>query len=116
MVPAERAAGHFEVSVCCALPDRQVLIRQQVDPGTTVAAAVEASGILQQFPEIERQTLKYGVFGAVRAPEDTLSPGERVEIYRPLTVDPKTARARRVAKTRAAGSREGRKWTSRDSR
>ncbi len=64
--------------------------------------AIERSGILAQFPEIDLDTQKVGVFGKVLALETKLEDGDRVEIYRPLIADPKTLKAR--AKNEEAAS------------
>jgi hypothetical protein len=54
--------------------------------------AVEASGVILQVPELAHAPLQVGVFGQLRSPGDLLHDGDRVEIYRPLTIDPKEAR------------------------
>jgi hypothetical protein len=61
-------------------------------------------------------TAKVGIFGKLTTLDAPLADHDRVEIYRPLIVDPKVARQRRVEKTRRAGSVEGRKWLHKDSR
>lgn len=104
------------IEVCYALPDEQALIPLQLPEGATVQQALEASGILQRYPQINLSQQKVGVFGKLKPLDAVLADHDRVEIYRPLTVDPKAARQRRVEKTRKAGSIEGRKWTNRDFR
>jgi len=104
------------IEVCYALPDRQTLIPLELPPGATVQQAIDASGILQRHPEIDLTRLRVGVFGKLRGLDAMLEAHDRVEIYRPLIVDPKLARQRRVEKTRREGSVEGRKWLSKDSR
>ena len=91
------------VEVAYALPHRQQLLALKVAPGTTAYEAVRQSGIVQQFPEMEN--VKMGIFGQALGtkglnPPKTyvLEAGDRVEIYRPLTVDPKEIRKRRAAK------------------
>lgn len=93
------------VEVAYALPKKQKIIALQVAPGTTALQAVEQSGIVKEFPEIDVATAKMGIFGQAlgtkglkKAPEHELQPGDRVEIYRPLTSDPKDARRKRAAK------------------
>ncbi|MBW8837789.1 MAG: RnfH family protein, partial [Burkholderia sp.] len=61
-------------------------------------------------------TQKVGVFGKLKPLDTVLADHDRVEIYRPLLVDPKVSRQRRVEKTRKAGSIEGRRWQNKDSR
>jgi putative ubiquitin-RnfH superfamily antitoxin RatB of RatAB toxin-antitoxin module len=104
------------IEVCYALPDTQTLIAVDLPVGATVLQAIEASGILKQYPEIDLATQKVGIYGKVKPLDTVLAGHDRVEIYRPLIVDPKMARQRRVDKTRRNGSVEGRKWLSKDSR
>jgi len=63
----------------------------------TVGAAIEASGVRRQVPELAGTELEVGVFSQRRTLADPLHDGDRVEIYRPLTIDPKEARRIRVA-------------------
>lgn len=93
MVPAAEIA----VEVVYALPDEQVVVHLQLAPAVTVGEAIRQSGLLQRYPQLEPATLCAGVFGAEVTLDAPLRDGDRVEIYRPLTVDPKEARRRRVA-------------------
>jgi len=106
----------LSISVCYALPSTQTTIEVQLPAGATVREAIEASRIVERHPEIELATAKVGVYGKLKALDAPLADHDRVEIYRPLIVDPKLARQRRVDKTRREGSIEGRKWLSKDSR
>jgi putative ubiquitin-RnfH superfamily antitoxin RatB of RatAB toxin-antitoxin module len=106
----------LSIEVCYALPNEQVLIPLEVPEGATLQQAIEASGILQRYPQIDLARHKTGVFGKLKPLDTVLADHDRVEVYRPLIVDPKAARQRRVEKTRKEGSIEGRKWQSRDSR
>ncbi|WP_250512923.1 RnfH family protein [Caballeronia sp. INDeC2] len=106
----------MHIDVCYGLPDRAFLKRVDLREGATVRDAIDASGVLSAYPEIDLTTQKVGVFGKVRALDAALADFDRVEIYRRLKVDPKAARQRRVDKSRKAGSIEGRKWQSKDSR
>ncbi|HEY1997401.1 RnfH family protein [Paraburkholderia sp.] len=106
----------LSIEVCYALPGEQALIAVELPEGATVQQALDASGILQRYPQIDLARQKVGVFGKLKPLDTVLADHDRVEIYRPLSVDPKAARQRRVEKTRKAGSVEGRKWTNRDSR
>ncbi|WP_176061435.1 RnfH family protein [Paraburkholderia sp. BCC1876] len=109
-------SARLSIEVCYALPDEQALIAVDLPEGATLQQALDASGILQRFPRIDLTTQKVGVFGKVKALDAVLADHDRVEIYRPLLVDPKLSRQRRVEKTRKAGSIEGRRWQNRDSR
>jgi putative ubiquitin-RnfH superfamily antitoxin RatB of RatAB toxin-antitoxin module len=105
------------IVVCYPLPDgKSVLSTLELADGATVREAIDASGILARHPEIDLSTQKVGIFGRVQALDATLADHDRVEIYRPLKVDPKMARQRRVEKTRRGGSIEGRKWKSKETR
>ena len=109
-------SAKLSIDVCYALPDAQTLISVELAPGATVQQAIEASGILARHPEIDLTKLKVGVYGKLKPLDTVLADHDRVEIYRPLVVDPKLARQRRVDKTRKEGSIEGRKWQNKDSR
>lgn len=105
----------LNITVCYALPERQFLQSCQVAPGTTLADAINASGLLLQLQQqcglqLDLSKCKTGIFGKLKPLDTVLHDGDRVELYRPLQVDPKIARQRRVAKKRAQGSIEGRKW------
>jgi putative ubiquitin-RnfH superfamily antitoxin RatB of RatAB toxin-antitoxin module len=67
-----------------------------VEEGTTAQQAVEQSGILQQFPEIDPTQLKLGIFSKAIKSETVLRERDRVEIYRPLIADPKAVRRSRA--------------------
>lgn len=93
MAPAEL----IDVEVAYALPQRQWLRRVRVARGTTVAGAVQASGLLEQCPGIVLEEGMVGIFSRPVPLSRELSGGERVEIYRPLAMDPKQARRQRAA-------------------
>lgn len=97
------------VEVAYANPDKQKIIALLVEPGTTALQAAHKSGINKIFPEIDIDNAKMGIFGQSlgtkglkKAHEHELQPGDRVEIYRPLTADPKEVRRRRAEKAKAA--------------
>ncbi|MFT4045323.1 MAG: RnfH family protein [Solimonas sp.] len=94
------AAPELRIEVVCALPGRQRLKALAVSEGTTVAEAVAASGLLAEFPEIDPARAALGVFGRVVDATRPVCDGERVEIYRPLQVDPKAARRERARRSR----------------
>ena len=78
----------MKVSVTYALPERQAWLEVDVPEQATVRDAIEASGIMRAFPALDLSTQKVGVFGKTVALEARLEPGQRVEIYRPITADP----------------------------
>ncbi|MBJ9897237.1 RnfH family protein [Burkholderia cenocepacia] len=93
----------LSIEVCYALPDRQTLIPLSLPEGATVRSAIDASGVLALHPEIDLAHAKTGVYGKLAPLDAPLVDHDRVEIYRPLIVDPKLARQRRVDKSRRAG-------------
>lgn len=93
-------AEMIDIEVVCALPERQAGVRFKVPEGTTLLEAARLSGLPAEFPEVELDPARLGVFGKLRKPDEPVKPGDRVEIYRPLTVDPKEERRRRAAERR----------------
>jgi hypothetical protein len=92
----------FNVEVAYALADKQKIISVTVNKGCTVFEAAQLSGIAQQFPDIDLATAKMGIFSKL-VDEPRAQPvqaGERIEIYRPLLIDPKEARAQRAEKVK----------------
>jgi len=85
------------VEVAYALPQQQVIIPVKVSEGTTAEQAVQASGILKKFPEIDLTQNKLGIFGKLAKNDTVLRERDRVEIYRPLVADPKEVRRQRAA-------------------
>lgn len=88
----------MRVEVVYARPEGQTLLAVDLPPGSSVAEAVTASGVLDRHPEIDWPDTPVGIFGRKVSPERLLREGDRVEIYRPLTLDPKEARRRRAAR------------------
>ncbi|MEM5439340.1 RnfH family protein [Paraburkholderia diazotrophica] len=107
---------NLTIEVCYALPGEQTLIELELPQGATLRQAIDASGILARHPDIDLTKQKTGVFGKLKPLDAVLADHDRVEIYRPLIVDPKVSRQRRVEKSRREGSIEGRKWLPKDSR
>ena len=90
----------MRVSVVYALPDRQALRELELADSATVAEAVARSGLLEQFPEIRNRPLACAIYGRVVVDSQVLRAGDRVEILRPLQVDPKESRRRAAARSR----------------
>ena len=82
---------------------REVVL--QLSAEVSVRDAVRASGLLDEFPEIELRRLSVGIWGRKVTPGEALREEDRVEIYRPLQVDPKVARRERFNRqgARSAG-------------
>ncbi len=88
----------IEVEVVYALPQRQELVKLSLPEGATAREAVEASGLLQRYPDIEPDSRnKLGVFAKLVKADTVLRDRDRVEIYRPLIADPKAVRKKRAA-------------------
>ena len=86
----------IKITIAYATPQQQVEIPLAVPGNSTVALAIQRSGILQQFPEISLARAAVGIHSHRVALDDLLHDGDRVEIYRPLQVDPKQARLARA--------------------
>ena len=89
------------VEVAYAKPDVQVIIPLTVELGTTLEQAIEQSGILDSFPEIDLNKNKVGIFSKLAKKDAVLREKDRVEIYRPLIADPKEVRKQRAAEGKA---------------
>ncbi len=77
-------------------PDCQTVLILDLEQGSTIKQAINNSGLLQRFPEINLSVNKVGVFSKIKPLDYVLNNDDRIEIYRPLLVDPKEARRRRV--------------------
>lgn len=86
----------MQISVAYSTPAGQIWLRIEVHENTTVEQAILQSGILRQFPEIDLTAQKIGIFGKLATLEGGLQPGDRIEIYRPITADPATTPRRRT--------------------
>lgn len=96
----------MKISVAYGASDRQVYRTFQMPDGATIRLAIKYSGILQQFPDIDLEHQKVGLFGKIKSLDTLLHEGDRVEIYRPITVDPDTV-PRRLPETADTEEVEG---------
>ncbi|HEY9148009.1 MAG TPA: RnfH family protein [Gammaproteobacteria bacterium] len=87
----------IQVEVAYALPENQVIIPVEVEEGASLRNAIERSGILERFPDIDLEQVKVGIFGKLSKLDNPLRARDRVEIYRPLIADPKAVRKQRAA-------------------
>lgn len=87
----------LNVEVCYALPQKQLLLPVKLPVGATLQQALEASGILDKYQEIDLKKNKFGIFSKLSKLDAVLREGDRVEIYRPLIADPKEVRKQRTA-------------------
>ena len=90
----------IRVEVVYALASAQDAASVVLPESATLRDAIAASGVLERHPEIDLARQKCGVFGKPLPLESGLCDGDRVEIYRPLAIDPKEARRRRALKKR----------------
>lgn len=103
MAPAERLRVSVAYSPRAGEVDE---VAVDLPAGSTLIEAIRASGLLQRHPEIQLEQARRGVWGRVQPDETVLRERDRVEIYRPLRVDPKEARRLRYRKNGRA-SRSG---------
>ena len=92
----------MKIAIAYAVPGRQVLIAHNVPEGSTIQQAIESSGILEQLPQVDLQKNKVGIFGKAKPLDSVLSEGDRIEIYFPVTVDPKTLPKRKPAEKKTS--------------
>ena len=95
----------MRIEVCYADARGATRIEVDVEEGASVSSAIEASAIATRL-SLDLSDLAYAVFGRRAAADTALAEGDRVELLRPLSVDPKEARRRRAAKKASiAGNR-----------
>lgn len=87
----------LSIEVVYALPEKQEIIAVKLPVGATARQAIEATGLLQKYPEIDLAKNKLGVFAKLTKPDAVLRDHDRVEVYRPLIADPKEVRKQRAA-------------------
>ncbi|HEY0942548.1 MAG TPA: RnfH family protein [Steroidobacter sp.] len=91
----------LRVRVVYALPDHQACVDLQLPPGTSLTEAVTRSGLLRKFPEAAARPLSCAIFGRAVPLTYELRDGDRIEILRPLLIDPKQSRREAAERTRA---------------
>lgn len=91
----------LRIEVVYALPERQAVISLRLPTGSTVQQAIEQSGLLAMYPEIDLAQNKLGIYAKLVKPDTSLRDRDRVEIYRPLIADPKEVRRKRAAEDKA---------------
>jgi len=92
------AAELIAIEVAYADTQQQSVIQLSAPLAATVAEAINASGILSQFPDIDLAKQKVGIFSQLCSLDTVVSNGDRIEIYRPLAQDPMEARRGRLRK------------------
>lgn len=86
----------MNIGVCYAEADRQLWMRLDVPEECSVEAAIQRSGVLKRFPEIDLKRQKVGIFGKIVKLDSAVKEGDRIEIYRGIVADPKTVKRRRI--------------------
>ncbi len=94
---AVKTTETFIIEVAYATTEEQVIIPLSVNTSISIQAAIEQSGMLERFAEIDLSKNKVGVFSKVKKLDDPLRAGDRVEIYRELIADPKAVRKQKAA-------------------
>lgn len=82
----------MQVEIVFALPSRQELRQLSVDDGATVADVIAVSGIVSAFPETDFEVLQAAIWGHPVERSQAVREGDRVELLRPLAMDPREAR------------------------
>jgi hypothetical protein len=98
----------IKVEVVFALKDRQHLVAVELGADTSAGDALLQSGIAAIFPEENLSACQLGIWGRLIEAGHALKDGDRLEIYRPLHIDPREARRRLATKGRSMGSRNSR--------
>lgn len=87
----------MQIEVVYALPTKSESVKLDLADGSTVLQAVQASGLLERYPEIDVKKNKFGIYAKLAKADAALRDRDRVEIYRPLIADPKEVRKQRAA-------------------
>jgi putative ubiquitin-RnfH superfamily antitoxin RatB of RatAB toxin-antitoxin module len=87
----------MQIGIAYSEPAQQLWLRIEVPEESTVQSAIDQSGILSKFPELNLSSCVVGIFGRAAELDDALKPGDRVEIYRAITADPATVPRRVIA-------------------
>lgn len=100
-----RRDDRLAVEVVYALPLAQDCVAVTLPAGACLREAIECSGLLQRHPAIDLASCRVGIWGRRARLDDPLRDGDRVEIYRPLQIEPKEARRARAAHSKARRGR-----------
>lgn len=94
---SDESGESVSVEVIFALPEKAERLPLKLAGGSTVRQAIEFSGLLQKYPEIDLARNKVGIYAKLVKLDQPLRDHDRVEIYRPLVADPKEVRRQRAA-------------------
>jgi putative ubiquitin-RnfH superfamily antitoxin RatB of RatAB toxin-antitoxin module len=84
----------MHIGVAYADKFKRTWLSFDVPDGSTVREAIERSGVLSQYPDIDLEAQRVGIFGKFTKLDARVKEGDRVEIYRPITADPETVERR----------------------
>ncbi|MCG7901366.1 MAG: RnfH family protein [Candidatus Thiodiazotropha lotti] len=84
----------MNIGVAYADKFKQLWLKLEVPDGSTVMQAIEKSGLLEQFPEIDLSHQKVGIFGKIAKLDAVVEEGSRIEVYREITADPELVERR----------------------
>lgn len=90
------ANKNIKVEIVYAQPGKECLLAIELKHECTIEEAIHHSGILTMFPDIDLAKNKVGVFSQLKKLSDRVCDGDRIEIYRPLLIDPKEARRKKA--------------------
>lgn len=91
-----KCMGLIKVEVAYARPSEQRILTVEIEENATIEKVIQQSGILTLFPEIDLRVVHVGIWSKKKKLTDRVQAGDRIEIYRPLIIDPKEARKNRV--------------------
>lgn len=89
---------NISIEIAFATPERQKIITLTMPVGTILIEAVRQSGIVDLFPDLDLDHAEFGIWSKTKPKTEKLQNGQRIEIYRPLIVDPKESRRKRAEK------------------
>ena len=98
------AGGNVDIELVFALPERQQIMTLRVDTDTTVEAAISLSKMGEDFPDEDFASFQAGIWGKPVNRGHLLQDGDRLELYRPLAMDPREARRQLAASGRSMGA------------
>lgn len=90
------ASDMIKIQLSYAKAEQQLILDLSVPAGTTILQAIEASDLIRKMPDIDISVLRVGIYSKLKTLDTVVRDGDRVEIYRPLIVDPKESRRRRA--------------------
>ena len=90
----------MQVEIAYAEPQRAIVKIMRLAPGSQVADALRLAASDPDFAGVDLAHAAIGIFGKLASSDHALQEGDRIEIYRPLTADPKAARRARARESR----------------